>query len=272
MNPSRVKCTPLVLVLLCTACSVKKAAVNAVADSLANGPDVFGSDEDLELVRDSLPFALKAVEALMASAPENEDLLLTACRGFTQYSFAFVEVEADFVELEDWEEAERMRERALKLYLRARNYGLRGLELHSKGISERLTMEPIAAVQDLDLDAIAMAYWTASAWGSAIGLGLDRPDLIADVDVARALIQRALELDEDWDLGAIHEAMIVVESFPEAMGGSPERARKHFLARGRAIGGSKRESICNDGGEELRAPPEPCRVRGASRKGSRRRS
>ena len=39
---------------------------------------------------------------------------------------------------------------------------------------------------------------------------------------------RALELDEAWQAGALHEAMISLESLPEAMGGSPERARQHF--------------------------------------------
>src|SRR5262249_29780220 len=34
--------------------------------------------------------------------------------------------------------------------------------------------------------------------------------------------------DEGYESGALHEAMIVLEALPEAMGGSIERARRHF--------------------------------------------
>ena len=57
----------------------------------------------------------------------------------------------------------------------------------------------------------------------------------------RALMQRALQLDEAYDLGAIHGVLIALEALPEAMGGSPQRARKHFdraveLSRGLSVG------------------------------------
>ena len=39
---------------------------------------------------------------------------------------------------------------------------------------------------------------------------------------------RVIELDESFGDGLAHDAMIVIESLPEMMGGSPERAREHF--------------------------------------------
>ena len=41
-------------------------------------------------------------------------------------------------------------------------------------------------------------------------------------------MRRALALDDAWSDGAIHSAMISLEALPEAMGGSPRRAREHF--------------------------------------------
>jgi len=73
-----------------------------------------------------------------------------------------------------------------------------------------------------------MLYWTAAAWGSAISVAKDRPDITADLAAVKALMVRGLALREDFDHGAIHEAMIVLESLPAAMGGSPDRARDHF--------------------------------------------
>ena len=64
--------------------------------------------------------------------------------------------------------------------------------------------------------------------GLAISIGLDQPSLAADLPAVRALMAKALALDESFDRGALHGALITLESVPREMGGSPERARKHF--------------------------------------------
>ena len=222
-------------------CSCRQLAINALADALASGADVFASEEDPELARDALPFALKSIEAVLAAAPEQEKLLLAACSGFTQYAYAFVEADARRIEDADYEAALALEARALRLYLRARDYGLRGLELRQPGISAELRPAPYAAAERLDENDVALAYWTGAAWGLAISVALDRPDIAADIDAARALLRRALALDEAWNAGAIHEALITIEALPEAMGGSRERARAHFqraveLSGGRRVG------------------------------------
>jgi predicted anti-sigma-YlaC factor YlaD len=73
-----------------------------------------------------------------------------------------------------------------------------------------------------------MLYWTAASWGSAIALGLDKPELVIDVPTVRTIADRALALDESWSKGALHEMFISLESVPEALGGSADRAREHF--------------------------------------------
>ena len=79
-----------------------------------------------------------------------------------------------------------------------------------------------------------LLYWSAASLGAAISAGgLDHPELLIDWPVVRALAERALALDETWSNGAIPELMITVESQGEALGGSEERARQVFRARGR---------------------------------------
>jgi len=216
------------LALLVAGCSVRRIAVDGLADALAGSGDVFASDDDPQLVREALPFGLKTMEALMQESPHNVDLLFAACRSFTQYSYAFVEGDMHLLDEDDFEEREALAQRALKLYLRGKTYGLRGLELRHDGISDELVTEPRIAVNRLDYTDLDLAYWTAAAWGAAIGLGLDRPDVVADVDAMRALLARVLELEPGYGAGAIHEALISVEALPEAMGGSQERARHHL--------------------------------------------
>jgi predicted anti-sigma-YlaC factor YlaD len=210
------------------ACSLKRLAVNSVANSMTSGGDVFARDDDPELVRDALPFGLKTMESLLETVPRHRGLLLAACEGYTQYAYAFVQMDAEEIEGADYPRASQMKDRALKLFVRARDFGLRGLEVKHPGLARRLTSRPDSAAHALRREDVPLIYWTAAAWGSAINLGKDRPDLTADIGVVKVLIERGLALDEGFDEGALHQAMIVMESLPPAMGGSPERARHHF--------------------------------------------
>jgi len=214
------------LALALGSCSPSKFAANEVGNAIARSGDVFSSDDDPELVRDAIPFGLKTMESLLHESPRHAGLLLAACQGFTQYAYAFVQMDAD--NISDFEKQQAQRERALKLYLRARGYGLRGLELKHKGITQRLAANPDSAVKDVTAREQPFLYWTAAAWGSAIALGKDRPALVADFPTVKALMKRALALDENFENGAIHEAMIALEAVPPEMGGSVERAREHF--------------------------------------------
>lgn len=215
-------------VLALPSCSLKRMAVNSMANTLAEGGDVFARDDDPELVRDALPFGLKTMEALLETVPRHRGLLLATCQGFTQYAYAFVQLDAERIEPADYDEALRLQQRALKLFVRARDYGLRGLEVKHRDLGDALRRSPTTAVGILTREDAPLIYWTAAAWGSAINLGKDRPDLTADIASVRAMIERGLELDEAYGGGAFHQAMILMESLPPAMGGSPERARRHF--------------------------------------------
>jgi hypothetical protein len=78
----------LVLALIATpGCSLKRIAINSVANSLAETGDTFAADPDPELIRGAVPFSLKLVESLLAEVPNHRGLLLTACSGFTQYAY-----------------------------------------------------------------------------------------------------------------------------------------------------------------------------------------
>src|SRR5689334_5547801 len=86
---------PLLLLLL--ACSPKRYALNHIADSLsATGEDsAFSRDDDPELVRDALPFALKTMESLAMSLDDHVGLRLGMASGFTGYAFAFLQQPAE---------------------------------------------------------------------------------------------------------------------------------------------------------------------------------
>src|SRR5215472_726129 len=128
-------------------CSVKKFAINKLGDSLANSGTTFAADNDPEFVGQAVPFSLKLIEGLLAESPKHKGLLFAAASGFTQYSYAYVQEPSEEIESQDLAQSTFLRIRARHLYLRARDYGLRGLETRHRGFGKALREEPKAAVR-----------------------------------------------------------------------------------------------------------------------------
>jgi predicted anti-sigma-YlaC factor YlaD len=216
------------LVVAASGCSLKGAATSAVANALAAPSDVMTRDEDPELVKAAIPFGLKTYESLLETVPKHQPLLIATCSGFTSYSYAYVQTPAEILQFTDRPTSRAGIDRAMKLYLRAKGYCLRALELRYPGIGKQLMADPVAALAKTKKKDVELLYWSASSWGSAMSLGKDQPDLVIDFPIVRALADRALALDPEWSNGSIHELFITLDSQPEALGGSPEGARKHF--------------------------------------------
>ena len=208
---------------------LKRKAVGMVAETLASSGDVFTRDDDLELVGDAIPFGLKLYESLLDSAPTNKDLLIATCSNFTQYGVAYIETDALVLEeAQHHDEVAHLNARALKLYLRAKGYCERAMEVRFPGIMQKLPADPVGALAKAEKKDVPLLYWMAASWGSAIALGVDRPDLVIDMPTVRALAERAIALDETWSRGTLHEMFVSLDSLPPALGGNPERARMHF--------------------------------------------
>ena len=196
---------PLLSSLLVSGCSIKRMAVNASGNALAGGGTTFSSDDDPELIKAAVPFSLKLMDSLLDHSPRHQGLLFATSSGFTRYAYAFVQQEADESEDNNLTAANELRTRARKLYLRAHNYGLRGLEVNHHGFGKALLANPKDAVQVAKVADVPLLYWTAVSWAGAVSLSKDNPELIGDLPIVEALIDRALELDESFDHGAIQD-------------------------------------------------------------------
>ncbi len=208
-------------------CSLNKIAVNKIGNALAKGGDTYASDDDPALIKAATPFTLKLMESLLDQSPKHRGLLLATSSGFVRFAYVFVHQEADELEDIDLDAATAGWDRAARLYLRARDYGLRGLEVEHEGFEELLRCDVEAAIAMTNLKDVPQLYWTSVAWTAAISLSKHDTELIADLPMAQALIDRALELDESFDNGAIHVFLITYEM--SRPGGDPAaRARHHF--------------------------------------------
>lgn len=217
------------MLLSLNGCGMRQFAINRVSDALADGGDTFASDNDPDLVRDASPFSLKMMESLLAENPRHRGLLLAATKGFTQYAYAYVQQHADEIEATDVTAAYVERDRARRMYLRARDYGLRGLSLKQPDFLDQLRADPQAAVKTTSPEDIGLLYWTGAAWAAAIAAGKDDPFLVADLPAAEALIMRAYGIDDAYENGAIHVFLISYEmSRSSVMADAEEKARRHF--------------------------------------------
>lgn len=233
----------LLVPLALTGCSIRSLATSALADALSGTGDTLSSDDDPELVADASAFGLKTMEGLLPEQPEHLGLITALTSGFTQYGYAFVQQDADAAELAGrTKDANQKRTRARKLYLRARDYGLRGLELRSPGVAAKLkTNQGVGeALAPLNKADVPLVYWTAAAWALAISSGKEDMGLVAELPAAEALVRRGLELDETWDGGALHEFMVSLES---AKVGGTEAAAKQHLDRALELGQGKRLGV-----------------------------
>lgn len=218
----------LILAVALVSCSPRKYAINQLGSALAGSGSTFSSDPDPELIRGAIPFSLKLVESLLAETPKHEGLLLAANKGFAQYAYAFVLQDADELEDKDRPAAQAGRLRASKLFLRARDYGMRGIELKHPGFAAKLKADPKAAAQSLGAKEVPFIYWTALSWAAALSSSRDM-FLLPQIPQFEALIERALELDEAYDQGAIHTFMITFEmGSPTRRGDKAARARGHY--------------------------------------------
>jgi predicted anti-sigma-YlaC factor YlaD len=209
-------------------CSLNRLVVDRVGDAISQGGASFSGDDDPELIQAAAPFSLKLIEGLLAEDPGHQGLLLAAARGFTQYSYAFVQQEADETEVRDASAARAMRLRARGLYSRARGYGLRALEAAHPEFRAQLEANPARALAALGRDDAPRLYWTTVAWAAAISLSKDSAEALADLRPLDLMVGRLQDLDPDMDHGALHAFLIAYEMGRPGARHPEELARSHF--------------------------------------------
>jgi hypothetical protein len=101
-----------------------------------------------------------------------------------------VQQSSEEIESEDLAKSDELSARARNLYLRARDYGLRGLEAKHRSFAVQLREDPKSAVQTMNAGDVSLLYWTAVAWGAAISVAKDRADLVAAPGPLAALSRR----------------------------------------------------------------------------------
>ena len=213
------------------ACAPKQLLLRGVADQLAG--QGAATEDDLVLAREASAFYLKLSESVLRETPGHLPLAEAVAGGFTRYAYAFVALDADRLETQDAKAAQRLRERAARLYLRAQRHALTAMEEQHPGFASALA-QPQSTLQ-LKPELVGVAYWAAAAWGGHIALSKDKPDTVADLPQVLRLARMAWAVAPQHGEGDLASLMGTLET--ARPGGTSAQAQAYFDQAVAASGG-----------------------------------
>ena len=229
------------LCLLFSSCgSIEKMAMNAVSDMLTGegSSSVFTGDSDPQLVGDAIPFAIKMYESLLDANPDHQGLMFTTGMMFIMYANAFVQGPAEMLPMEEWRKRDHDMMRAKNLYLRGYAILSNALEAKYPGFNQVSEENLPGMLNRFNKNDVGLLYWTVAGGMAAYSIDIFDFNLSSNIPKWTTMIQKAYELDPDYDVAALDEFLLIFyASLPELMGGDKERAKYHFLQAQEKTGG-----------------------------------
>ena len=205
-------------ILSLSGCSVsRKVAVGQMVPILENTKEAALQTSDLQLVEEGLPANILLLDGLIRTNPTNRDLL--AIGSFMQFGYALGILEGRDVEL------------ASAYYRKGFEYGLASLEgkREFRGALNKPLKSWERAVKELGTKQVEGMAWACANWGRWIQLNLESPAAIAQQPRFEALLNRLLQVDEEFEGGLPHVIRGMYDSMrPQMFGGNPDRAGAHF--------------------------------------------
>lgn len=210
-------CLLLYFCLIINGCSVQRFAIRSMIGVLDNSMNALYEESDLKLAEQAIASDLKLLEGLIKGDPHNEKLLFLATQGFAAYTLGFVE------DIDP--------KRAQKLYLRGRDYGLQILT-QKKEFKRSLNKDIESFKNSLNSFTqkdVPVLFWTANNWAGWINVSFTNPQALADLPKVQLLMQKVIELDEDYFYGGAHLFFgTIYAARPPLLGGDIQKAKFHF--------------------------------------------
>lgn len=208
------------------ACSLGKLSVRASLPLMDGTLAAMNQETDLDLAKAAIPANLKMIEGLVETDPDDVRLRLYAAQGLYTYAYGFIEDNDPIRASALYQRGLRHAQRALQLQ------GLKADILHTRPDDlER-------AVAGLDKTAAPALFWSASCLARWIYMNRDDPEAVALLSQTNVLMQRVLQLDENYYFGSAHLYFgVYYGSLAPMFGGDYARSRQHFDAARRISSG-----------------------------------
>ena len=220
--------------------AISAATKSGMKPILVNGIDGFVQEPDAVLAEQALAGNLKLIEGVVATYPDDRELLQMAAMARGNYAFAFVQddLEACRIALPgDRAQHDRLLARVMASYRLGRAYAERALRQNEafaakvgSGPLDELSKDRFAdALTTLDAEDAPALFWLAFNWGGAVQAALD-PGSATQLPKLELMSQRVLALDPTVFYGVGPHLMAgVLNGFRSpALGGRPDVAARHF--------------------------------------------
>lgn len=187
---------------------LKKILIDGQIKGTRQGSEAVSTIQDYEIARSVVQANLGQLEGMYGLAPDNPDGLFLLTKAWSGSSAGFFEDDYELaLEKKDDDLAEYNLMRMRAGHARARYYGVKLLELHTFGFEEakknndsiriwlRKNFTQKSEAEDL--------LWTGFAWVSEVQASTDVPEVVGELYVGVAMVERSIELDEglSWGLG-----------------------------------------------------------------------
>lgn len=209
-------CICVAVVSLSGCACLMRMGVNSMAPTFEKFGETAQKGNDPELFRIGGPSNLLMLDGLLGVSPNNFDLLSLASQAYCGYAQAFVEEEDP--------------ERASKLYLKGREYGMRALK--TKGSFRRALArgERVEdAVKRLGKKYVPALFWTGTCWAAWLNLNKRDPRALLDVPSIKGVMERVYNLDDKFYYGGPHLFFgIYYAGLPSIAGGGADKSKAEF--------------------------------------------
>ena len=202
--------------LALSSCSMNKIMVDMSLPMIEGGIEAMNQETDLQLAEDSMPANISMLNGMLYLDPENSQLQTYAAQAYYGLSYGFNE--------------DNNRQRASKLYQRGLKHGLTALALNGFTNAKKMTPELFEQqLQKLGENDVAALFWTASNWAKWIDLNRDSAESLIELSKPTAMMQRVLELNENFYYGGAHMYFgVYYGARAPTLGGNFDKSRQHF--------------------------------------------
>ena len=198
------KFAPLAMAALLFCGCIDRMILDGTIKSTRDASSAFDTLPDLEVAKLGAGSSIVQLEGMNKLAPDNQDALFLLTQSWVGYGGAFIE--------DDWEQAVDRGDddgevyhatRALHAYDRALQFGIPLLDARHPGFQAATknyeTMQKY--LKQFEKEDAENLLWVGAAWLSRGGVAAEKPEVVADLFVGVAMLERSVELDDSLVYG-----------------------------------------------------------------------
>jgi hypothetical protein len=171
------------------------------------------------------------LEGFYLQNPKDKQVLLLLTKSYAGYAFGFTENQILANKGSNQELYDKAENRAKLFYTRAKDYGIQLLSLNRSFASAKNgSFEDFQkSLKSFGPRNVEELFWVGFAWGNYLNSHRDDVEAIVELPKAEAVMNRVLELDENYYYGGPHLFLgAFYGSRPELLGGNPEKSKLNF--------------------------------------------